>query len=217
MIRSLIFILIFILFSCPNYAGNPDRQGEAGAYELLMNPWARSAGLHSMTTSFIKGVEAMRLNVAGLSRIGKSEFYISNARYLEGTDIKLVIVPWSHGFGKENPFPPGLKDELETRGHCVHFGTMLFHTDELYGTKAPTLLANLLRIFGQGIKVVVEITMMACDGGRVAAKEKMIAIAGTGTGADVAVVMTAAPSLRWTKLRIHEIICKPLMEETGNE
>lgn len=135
----------------------------------------------------------------------------------EGSDIKLVIIPWSHGFGKENPFPAELKDELEAKGHCVHFGTMLFHTDELYGTKAPTILANLLRIFGQGLKVVVEITMMACDGGCVAAKEKMIAVAGTGTGADVAVVMTAAPSLRWTKLRIHEIICKPLMEEPANE
>ncbi len=32
-------------------AGNPDRQGEAGAYELLMNPWAKSAGLHTMTTA----------------------------------------------------------------------------------------------------------------------------------------------------------------------
>jgi len=130
----------------------------------------------------------------------------------KGTDIQLVVVPWSHGFGKENPFPLGLKADLEEMGHQIHFGTMLFHTDELYGTKAPTLLANLLRIFGQGLKVVVEITMMACDGGCIDAKEKVIAIAGTGTGADVAVIMTAAPSMRWTKLRIHEIICKPLLE-----
>ncbi len=137
------------------------------------------------------------------------------AEAFEGTGIELVVVPWSHGFGKENPFPPDLKTELEGKGHTVHFGTMLFHTDELYGSKAPTLLANLLRIFGQGLKVVVEITMMACDGGCVAGKEKIIAVAGTGTGADVAVVMTAAPSMRWTKLRIHEIICKPLMEETA--
>ena len=136
------------------------------------------------------------------------------AEAFEGTGIELVVVPWSHGFGKGNPFPPELKTELEAKGHRVHFGTMLFHTDELYGTKTPTLMANLLRIFGQGLKVVVEITMMACDGGCVAGKEKIIAVAGTGTGADFAVVMTAAPSLRLSKLRVHEIICKPLMEET---
>jgi len=133
----------------------------------------------------------------------------------EGTDLQLVVVPWAHGFGKANPFPPELIPELEAKGHRVHFGTMLFHTDELYGSKTPTIMANLLRTFGQGMKVVFEITMMACDGGHVAGKEKIIAIAGTGTGADVAVVMTAAPSLRWPKLRIHEIICKPLMEVTS--
>ncbi|MEE8400484.1 MAG: hypothetical protein V3S89_15840 [Desulfobacterales bacterium] len=133
----------------------------------------------------------------------------------EGTGIELVIVPWSHGVGGGNPFPPELGAELETRGHRVHFGTMLFHTDELYGTKTPTIMANLLRIFGQGLKVVVEITMMACDGGCVAGKEKIIAVAGTGSGADFAVVMTAAPSLQWTKLRVHEILCKPLMDDAG--
>ncbi len=70
-------------------AGNPDRQGEAGAAQLLLNPWARSAGLHTMNTSFVEGVEAMRVNVAGLSRIRKTEVSLGYARYLEGTDIAL--------------------------------------------------------------------------------------------------------------------------------
>ena len=39
-------ILLCILFVASVSAGNPDRQGEAGAYELLMNPWARSSGLN---------------------------------------------------------------------------------------------------------------------------------------------------------------------------
>ena len=69
------------------WAGNPDRQGEAGAYELLMNPWARSAGLHTMPVSMIRGVEAMRLNVAGLSRVSKLEVQVGHAIYLQGTDI----------------------------------------------------------------------------------------------------------------------------------
>jgi len=69
------------------FAGNPDRQGEAGAYELLMNPWARSAGLHTMNTSFVGGVEALRLNPAGLTRINKTELAVGNTRYLVGTEI----------------------------------------------------------------------------------------------------------------------------------
>src|SRR5688572_2545908 len=65
-------------------AGNPDRQGEAGGYELLLNPWARNAGLHALSTSFAYGVEAMQINVAGLSRINKTEFVIGHTRLYEG-------------------------------------------------------------------------------------------------------------------------------------
>lgn len=133
------------------------------------------------------------------------------AEAFDGTGLELVVIPWQFGFGKAQPFPHELKSELEEKGHQVHFGTMLFHTDDLYGSKTPQLMANLLRIFGQGMKVVVEIIMMACDGGCIEAKETVIVVAGTGAGSDTAVVATAAPSNRWTKLRIHEIICKPLM------
>ncbi len=71
------------------YAGNPDRQGEAGGYELLLNPWARSAGLHALNTSWASGVEAMQINIAGLSRLNKSEFIIAHTRLFEGTGIKI--------------------------------------------------------------------------------------------------------------------------------
>ena len=59
---SAIFSLIILVVGCAR-AGNPDRQGQAGAAELLMNPWGRSAGLHSMSTSSAVGVEAMRINI----------------------------------------------------------------------------------------------------------------------------------------------------------
>ena len=71
-------------------AGNPDRQGEAGAYELLLNPFARSAGLGSMNTAFVGGVEAMRLNVAGVGRVSGLEVSASHMQYLTGTDIGMT-------------------------------------------------------------------------------------------------------------------------------
>lgn len=85
-------------------AGNPDRQGEAGAYELLMNPWARSAGLHTMTTAMVKGVEAMRINVAGMSRINKTEVNMSHALYLQGTDIRLNAFGLAQRVGANGAF-----------------------------------------------------------------------------------------------------------------
>ena len=85
----LLFLALFFLSNSLLEAGNPDRQGEAGAYELLMNPWARSAGLHSMTTANIRGVEALRLNVAGMGRINRLEASVSYANYLQGTGISM--------------------------------------------------------------------------------------------------------------------------------
>jgi hypothetical protein len=134
----------------------------------------------------------------------------SMAAAVAGAGITLVVVPWQFGFkGKENPFPQDLVKELRLKEHIVHFGTMLFHTTDLYNTNIPQALANILRVFGQGIKVCIEIIMMACDGGCIGIGEKVIAVGGTRFGADTAVLATAAPSTRVAALHIHEIICKP--------
>jgi hypothetical protein len=128
--------------------------------------------------------------------------------------IKMVVVPHQYGFGVRQRFPPGLVAQLEQKGHRVHFGTMLFHTDSFYGTNAPTILAIMLRTLCQGMKVCVEIILMAVDGGHVGIGEKVIAVAGTGRGADTAVVAIAAPSTRLHDLHITEIICKPLQTKS---
>ena len=93
--RNIYTILFLFGFGFMAFAGNPDRQGEAGAAELLLNPWARSAGLHTMTTACVEGVEAMRINVAGLSRISKTELAVANTRLYEGTGIQMNAL----GFG----------------------------------------------------------------------------------------------------------------------
>jgi uncharacterized protein len=127
-----------------------------------------------------------------------------------GSGIKMVVIPHQYGVGEKQPFPLELVPLLEQQGHCVHFGTMLFHTDKLYDMQTPRVMATLLRTFSQGMKVCVEMTLMAVDGGRVASGEQIVVVAGTGRGADTAVVITAASSWELTNLHIREIICKPL-------
>ena len=136
------------------------------------------------------------------------------AELFAGTGIKMVVVPHQYGFGETQRFPKELITELEKKGHRVYFGTMLFHTDSFYGEKAPTLIATVLRTFCQGMKVAHEIILMATNGGCVAAGDKVIAVTGTGRGADTAVVATAAPTNRFHDLHILEIICKPLETKT---
>lgn len=103
--KKYFYTLIFICFAgVTAFAGNPDRQGEAGAAELLLNPWARSAGLHSMSTASVSGVESMRLNVAGLSRIGKGELVVSNTRLYEGSTIGINSLGFATKVGSSGAF-----------------------------------------------------------------------------------------------------------------
>jgi len=132
-----------------------------------------------------------------------------------GTGVKIIVVPHQYGFmSGTQRFPAELVAELNQKGHTVHFGTMLFHTDRLYGMDTPRAMANLLRTFCQGMKVCVEITLMVVDGGHVAPGEPVVVVTGTGRGADTAVVAIAAPSTRLYELHITEIICKPLQTRT---
>ncbi len=102
--RYLLFIVLICCLTGALRAGNPDRQGEAGAYELLMNPWARSAGLHQVNTGMISGVEAMRLNIAGMGRIDRLEVVAGYANYLQGTDISMNALGIASKVGENGTF-----------------------------------------------------------------------------------------------------------------
>jgi hypothetical protein len=176
------------------YFEKPGKENTAAVIKLVMAR-AQDRGINRLVVASTRGNTAQAFSEA-----------------IEGTDLGLVVIPWQFGFkGKDHPFPQGLVSELKAKNHLVHFGTMLFHTVDLYGINTPQAMANLLRTFGQGTKVCLEIIMMACDGGCIGIGEKIISVAGTAGGADTALVATAGPSTMISSLRIHEIICKPLL------
>lgn len=59
------------------------------------------------------------------------------------------------------------------------------------------------------MKVAVEITLMAADAGLIRTDQEAIAIAGTGKGADTALVLKPANAQTFFDLEIREILCKP--------
>jgi hypothetical protein len=128
---------------------------------------------------------------------------------------KIFVIPHQYGFMFGQRFPAELASELTEKGHVVHFGTMLFHTENFYGMNTPNIMANLLRTFCQGMKVCVEIVLMAVDGGHVDSGEEVVVVTGSGRGSDTAVVAIAAPSTHLADLHITEIICKPLQTKQG--
>ena len=156
-----------------------------------------------------------RLNASGIKKLVLASTTGATAKkamdFFKDKEVKLIVVPHQFDFHREiNPFPPELVKTLRESGHEVHFGTMLFHTDNLYESDVPTLMANLLRCFCQGVKVCFEIVLMATDAGLLKNGEKVIAIGGTGRGSDTALVMQASSSRNPRNLRVNEIICKPL-------
>lgn len=71
-------------------AGNPERQGQAGAAQLTINGWARSSGMGWANGGKVSGCEAMYMNVAGLDRIkNTTEMSFSRTEWLMGSGIAI--------------------------------------------------------------------------------------------------------------------------------
>jgi hypothetical protein len=68
-------------------AGNKDRAGQAGATELLINPFARSSGWAGANSAGIHGLEAMYMNVAGMAFTQRTELLFCHTNWLVGTGI----------------------------------------------------------------------------------------------------------------------------------
>ena len=71
------------------------------------------------------------------------------------------------------------------------------------------LIAQTLRVFGQGTKVACEIVLMAVDAGLIRTDEEIISIGGTASGADTALVVKPAHTHDFFQLKVREVLCKP--------
>ncbi len=85
-------------------AGNPDRAGQAGATELLINPWARSSGWGGANSGSIEGLEAQFMNVAGTAFTKKTEVMFSHTNFLQGSGITLNAFGITQKMGESGVF-----------------------------------------------------------------------------------------------------------------
>jgi len=140
---------------------------------------------------------------------------LASAKLFKDLNANVVVVAHSVGFREPNTneFSSEAKAEIEKLGGSVLFGTMPFHTinDAVrtkMGSSVETLIADTLRMMGQGTKVCVEIVAMSCDAGLVESGKNVLAIAGTGRGADTVLVVKSANSRRFFDLKIVDVIAK---------
>jgi hypothetical protein len=80
----------------------------------------------------------------------------------------------------------------------------------MYGENTPgSVVAYTLRLFSQGMKVAVEVSIMALEAGLIPAGREIIAVGGTDEGCDTAIVARPAHARKIKEFRICEILCKP--------
>ncbi|MFA4957986.1 MAG: hypothetical protein WC556_13545 [Candidatus Methanoperedens sp.] len=143
------------------------------------------------------------------------ETAVAAAEMLKDTGIKLVVVTHNTGIREPNlqTFDPEIKKKIENMGGKVHTGTMVLRglgtaLKEKGSISYEQTVADTLRIFGQGTKVMVEIVAMSADAGLIPFSD-VIAVAGTGRGADTAAVIKANSSNRFFDIKLREYLVKP--------
>jgi len=129
------------------------------------------------------------------------------------------VVVVTHCFGLREPGKAELQEEYRreilANGARIFTGIHALSSAERairkdFGTIQPLeLTANVLRLMGEGTKVCVEITLMAADAGLIPVDRDIVAIAGTGGGADTALRIRPVNAARFFDLKIREIIAKP--------
>ncbi|MEW5745780.1 MAG: hypothetical protein AB1805_10145 [Nitrospirota bacterium] len=139
------------------------------------------------------------------------------AEAMKASGINLIVVTHSAGFKEPNTIEMSAETRraIEAAGARVYTGTMITHSLETsfaskFNGLYPTLMvAQTLRRFGEGAKVCCEIIMMAVDAGLVPEAEEVLAVAGTGRGADTVLAIRSAASKRFLDLKVLEILAKP--------
>jgi uncharacterized protein len=135
-------------------------------------------------------------------------------RIFAGTGREIVAVTISGGYRQEGwCMTPGEREQLENAGVKVLTSQLSLSggVDEAFaGNGSPqTIIANTLYCFSQGMKVACEIAIMAAEAGMASADQELIAVAGTGEGADTALVLVPAYARKFKELSVREILCKP--------
>lgn len=132
------------------FAGNNDRAGQAGATELLINPWARSSGFGGANSGSVRGLESMFLNIAGTAFTKKTELMFCHTDYFKGSGISINTVGFGQKIGESGVLSIGLMS--------MDFGDIEITTPDLpegnLGTFSPQFLnitASYAKVFSNSI------------------------------------------------------------------
>lgn len=180
-----------------------------------------------MTTYFDKRgkentAEVARLALERAKELGIDYIVVASntgftARHFQGKGLKVVCVTHQIGFKQPgaDEMGPATRRELKDAGMEVLTTTHLFGnveravTQQQGGLYVGGVMSAALRMFSQGTKVAIEISVMALDAGLIPFGKPIIAVGGSGGGADTALVLVPSHSKTVFDTEVLELICKP--------
>jgi len=132
-------------------------------------------------------------------------------------DRNIVAVSICEGFREEGwTMTEAEKKRLTDRGikvltsiHALGDGVSNAFAEKFGGKPTEEVVQQTLYRFCQGMKVCVEIVLMAADAGLAPVDREVMAIAGTGEGADTCIVVKPSCPRKFLELEIREIVAKP--------
>jgi len=135
----------------------------------------------------------------------------------DSSKVNVVIVTISYGFKSEGwIMEEEVRRELEEKGakvltsiHALGDDVSSSFSSQKGGWGANQIVAEALRRFSQGMKVAVEITLMAAEAGLIDVEKETISIGGTDKGVDTAIVVKPAYARNFLDFEIREILAKP--------
>jgi len=177
-----------------------EKAGNQNTETLLkhVKKYAKSAGIRDIVVASTSG-----------------ETGVAASRLFKGYNV--VVVTHHTGFSEsgQQELNAEYRKQIVENGAKIFTGTHALSSVEKavrkkFGTIMPLeLMANTLRLMGEGTKVCVEIVLMAADAGLIPVDRDVVSIAGTSKGADTALVIKPANASRFFDLKIKEVIAKP--------
>jgi len=139
------------------------------------------------------------------------------AEIFKDLKVNLVAVSICESFRKEGwAMTKAEKKKLSESGvkvltsvHTLGDGVANAFTEKFGGRSIEEVVRETLYRFSQGMKVCVEIILMAADAGLIRMDKEVMAIAGTGEGADTCIIVKPAYPRKFLDFEIREIVTKP--------
>ncbi|MBP5279138.1 MAG: hypothetical protein J6Z03_01525 [Erysipelotrichaceae bacterium] len=145
------------------------------------------------------------------------------AQFIEGKDFNNKVVVVSHAYGTREKGVNAMSEEIRkqltdkgfvivTAAHALS-GVERGLSNTFKGVYPAEIVAHTLRMLSAGVKVCVEISLMACDAGAITYRKPVVCIGGTGKNADTVCVITPTYSANLLETKVNDILCKPSLYE----